>query len=192
MHTYIHTYIHMHVQYYLMHICSLICSLFIYNLIPYPIQHCFTISWMSSTFNSLHLHCCSVFIVHFPHIHIILIYSFYSQVAKLASFNFRCVLSSLHHSCFFKVNPHAFSALALLVGRQWWGEWWGAGMVIWLGRGANLHMTHLIPLLLTVCCCRKSRLVLVLPFWYQLNQDKIQRAVKRWGSSSCRRRCSQS
>jgi len=41
-------------------------------------------------------------------------------------------------------------------------EWWGAGMVIWLGQGADMHMAQLIPLLLTVSCSRKSR-VLVLP-----------------------------
>jgi len=60
-------------------------------------------------------------------------------------------------------------------------EWWGADVVICLGRGADLHMDQLISLSLTVFCSRKSRLVLVLPFWYQLTRvvlDKIQRAVK--------------
>jgi len=45
----------------------------------------------------------------------------------------------------------------------------------------TLHMTQLIPLPLTVSCSRKSRLVLVLPFWYWLTRvvpDKIQRAIK--------------
>ena len=54
-------------------------------------------------------------------------------------------------------------------------------MVICLGQGADLHMAQLIPLPLTVSCSRKSRLVLVLPFWYWLTWvvlDKIQRAVK--------------
>ena len=61
-------------------------------------------------------------------------------------------------------------------------EWWGAGMVICLGRGADLLMIQLIPLPLGVSCSRKSRLVLVLPFQYQLTwvvPDKIQCAVKR-------------
>jgi len=61
-------------------------------------------------------------------------------------------------------------------------EWWGAGMVTWLGQSADLHMAQLILLLLTVSCFRKSRLILVLLFWYRLIQvvlDKIQRAVKR-------------
>ena len=54
-------------------------------------------------------------------------------------------------------------------------------MVVFLGQGADLHMTQLILLPLTVCCSRKSRLVLVLSFWYWLTRvvpDKIQRAVK--------------
>jgi len=45
-------------------------------------------------------------------------------------------------------------------------EWWGAGMVICLERGAGLHMAQLMPLPLTVSCFSKIRLVL--PFWYQL------------------------
>ena len=44
-------------------------------------------------------------------------------------------------------------------------EWWGAGMVISLERGADLHMSQLMPLPLTVSSV-KSRLVL--PFWYRL------------------------
>ena len=46
----------------------------------------------------------------------------------------------------------------LLVGRQEGHpackktEWWGAGMVICLERGADLHMAQLMPLLLTVSC----------------------------------------
>jgi len=66
----------------------------------------------------------------------------------------------------------AFSALTLLVGRQERylackkTEWWDAGMVICLGRGADLHMAQLIPLPLTVSCSSKSRLVL--PSWFYL------------------------
>jgi len=47
-------------------------------------------------------------------------------------------------------------------------EWWGAGVVTCLERGADLHMAQLMPLPLTVSCFSKSRLVL--PFWYQLIQ----------------------
>jgi len=45
-------------------------------------------------------------------------------------------------------------------------ECWGAGMVICLERGADLHMAQLMPLPLTVFASVKSRLVL--PFWYRL------------------------
>jgi len=63
----------------------------------------------------------------------------------------------------------AFSALMLLVGQQerhpaCKNELSGAGMVICLVLGADLHMAQLIPLPLIVSCFRKSRLVLVLPF----------------------------
>jgi len=39
-------------------------------------------------------------------------------------------------------------------------EWWGAGMVIRLGRGADLHMAMMVPLPHTVSCSSKSTLVL--------------------------------
>jgi len=57
---------------------------------------------------------------------------------------------------------YAFSALTLLVGRQEehpackkLGEWWGAGVVICLERGADLHMAQLMPLPLTDSCFSK-------------------------------------
>jgi len=49
-------------------------------------------------------------------------------------------------------SPFAFSGLTLLVGRQEGHlackktEWWGAGVVICLERGADLHMAQLMPL----------------------------------------------
>jgi len=56
----------------------------------------------------------------------------------------------------------AFSALTLLVGLQEGRhpackktEWWGAGMVICLEQGADLHMVQLMPLSLTVSCFSK-------------------------------------
>jgi len=47
-------------------------------------------------------------------------------------------------------------------------EWWGAGVVICLGQGADLHMAQLMPLPLTISCSSKLRLVL--PFQYWLTQ----------------------
>ena len=36
-------------------------------------------------------------------------------------------------------------------------EWWGAGVVICLERGADLHMAQLMPLPLTVSCFSKTQ-----------------------------------
>jgi len=58
----------------------------------------------------------------------------------------------------------AFSALTLLVGWQEGHpackktEWWGAGVVICLDRGADLHTAQLMPLPLTVSCFRKIQI----------------------------------
>jgi len=58
----------------------------------------------------------------------------------------------------------AFSALTLLVGRQEGHpackktERWGAGMVICLERGADLHMAQLMPQPLTVSCFSKIQI----------------------------------
>jgi len=62
------------------------------------------------------------------------------------------------------LNISAFSALTLLVGRQEGHpackktEWWGAGMVVCLERGAELHVAQLMPLLLTVSCSSKIQI----------------------------------
>jgi len=68
-----------------------------------------------------------------------------------------------------------FSALTLLVGQQEGhpaskkSEWWGAGVVICLELGVDLHMAQLMPLSLTVSWSKvKSRSAL--PFWYRLTQ----------------------
>jgi len=58
----------------------------------------------------------------------------------------------------------AFSALKLLVGRQEGHpackkpEWWGAGVVTCLERGADLHMAQLMPMPLTVSCFSKIQI----------------------------------
>jgi len=54
--------------------------------------------------------------------------------------------------------------LTLLVGRQEGHpackktEWWGAGMVICLERGADLHTAQLMPIPLTVSCFSKIQI----------------------------------
>jgi len=61
------------------------------------------------------------------------------------------------------IGVFAFSALMLLVGQQEGHpackttERWDAGMVICLGRGADLHMAQLMPLPLTISRSIKSR-----------------------------------
>ena len=47
-------------------------------------------------------------------------------------------------------------------------EWWGAGVVICLERGADLHMVQLIHCHSLSLASVKSRLVL--PFWYRLTR----------------------
>jgi len=37
-------------------------------------------------------------------------------------------------------------------------EWWGAGVVVCLEKGADLHMSQLMPLLLTVSCFSKIQI----------------------------------
>ena len=61
-------------------------------------------------------------------------------------------------------SAFAFSALTLLVGRQEGHpackkrDWWGAGVVICLERGADLHMVQLMPLPLNVSCFSKIQI----------------------------------
>jgi len=46
-------------------------------------------------------------------------------------------------------------------------EWWDACVVMCLGQGADLHMTQLMPLPVTISCSSKSSLVL--PSWFYLS-----------------------
>jgi len=59
-------------------------------------------------------------------------------------------------------NTHRVT-VTLLVGRQEGhpackAEWWGAGVVICLQRGADLHIDQLMPLPLTVSCFSKIQI----------------------------------
>ena len=47
-------------------------------------------------------------------------------------------------------------------------EWWGAGIVICLERGADLHTAQLIPLPLAVSCF--SKIQIGFTFWYRLSR----------------------
>ena len=57
-------------------------------------------------------------------------------------------------------------------------EWWGAGMVICLERGAGLHMAQLMPLPLTVSCFSKIHIGFTFLVPPHLS-NPWQRAVKR-------------
>jgi len=78
----------------------------------------------------------------------------------------------------------AFSALTLLVGRQERRlacrkvEWYGAGIVICLERGVDLHMAQLVPLPLTVSCFSKIQIGFSFPVLAHLG-SLGQRAIKR-------------
>ena len=121
---------------------------------------------------------------------------YYLQVCDVSDTGSACSLSLLHGPvssvnggfvCLFIntiIHVLAFSALTLLVGRQEGHpackktEWWGPGMVVCLGRGADLHMAQLMPLPLTISCFSKiqigfTSLVPVHP------GSPRQRAVKR-------------
>ena len=75
-----------------------------------------------------------------------------------------CTTTIIIVSRVYKALPNAFSALTLSVGRQEGHpackktEWWGAGMVICLERGADLYMTQLMPMPLTVSCFSKIQI----------------------------------
>jgi len=79
---------------------------------------------------------------------------------------------------------YAFSALTLLAGWQEGHlackklEWWGAGVVICLERGADLHMVQLMPLPLTVSCFSKIQIGFTFPVPSHLGSPG-KRAIKR-------------
>jgi len=74
--------------------------------------------------------------------------------------------------------------LTLLVGRQEGHqackkpEWWGAGVVVCLERGADLHMAQLMPLPLTVSCFSEIQIGFTFLVPAHLGSPG-QRAVKR-------------
>jgi len=114
----------------------------------------------------------------------------------------RWIWVSQSPSVFFQ---HLFSALALLVGWQEGhpackkNDWWGAGVVICLGRDADLHTAQLMPLPPTVSCFSKIQIGFtfllpahpgshgqravkrVLLFWKRTIGDKWHRCFIKWG-----------
>jgi len=78
----------------------------------------------------------------------------------------------------------SFSALTLLVGRQEGHpackkqEWWGAGVVVCLERGADLHIAQLMPLPFIVSCFSEIQIGFTLLVPAHLGIPR-KRAVKR-------------
>jgi len=59
------------------------------------------------------------------------------------------------------VSPQCFDAVGCAAGRASSckkTDWWVAGMVICLEQGADLHMTQLMPLPITVSCFSKIQI----------------------------------
>jgi len=83
-----------------------------------------------------------------------------------------------------KFYHKAFSALMLLAGQQEGHptckktEWWGAGVVISLRRGANLHMAQLMLLPLTFSCFSKIQIGSGTGSTGWVIQDKVQKGHK--------------
>ena len=102
----------------------------------------------------------------------------FSRCSGLAS----CHLDffSLFQTCIYI----AFSASMLLVGRQEGHpackktEWWGAGMVICLERGADLHMPQLMPLSLAVFCF--SKIQIGFTFLVPADPDSPRQRAVKW------------
>jgi len=88
--------------------------------------------------------------------------SYYESIAS------NCPNQNKRHTVFkthsYYLSIQAFSALTLLVGwREGYPackktEWWGAGVVICLELGADLHMAQLMPLPPTVSCFSKIQI----------------------------------
>jgi len=91
------------------------------------------------------------------------------------------IFMKLHILC---IVCSAFSALTLLVGRQEGHpackkqEWWGAGVVVCLEQGADLHMAQLMLLPLTVSCFSKIQIGFTFLVLAHLGSPG-ERAVKR-------------
>jgi len=88
----------------------------------------------------------------------------------------------------------AFTAMMLLVGRQEGHpackktEWWGAGVVVCLEQGADLHMAQLMPLPLTVSCFSKTQIgftFLVPAHLGSLEQTAVKRVCVGVGACVC-------
>jgi len=96
------------------------------------------------------------------------------NVINFCHVNYLKIYLHIHFQCYDAVSWATGKASGLQKT-----EWWGAGMVICLRRGANLHMAQPMSLPLTIS--RSSKSGLVLPFRYRLT-----RVVPDEGVNGCR------
>ena len=126
--------------------------------------------------------------------------------------SFHMLLIRYNTRCYFNVH----SIADIMLWRCWLGgrkgirsvkklEWWGAGLVICLEQGADLHMAPLMPLPLTVSCFSKIQigftfLVLAHPgspgkravkrvcvcvySWHTLSQLNLLHWTSKWGKNT--------
>jgi len=74
---------------------------------------------------------------------------------------------------------HQTNKMYLLTKQPVKTEWWGAGVVIYLERGADLHMAQLMSLPLTVSCF--SKIQIGLPFLYRLTRIVLDKGPLNGG-----------
>ena len=167
---------------------SISCNAGLQSPVPFP--DCNVNHWWIKTV--LHIYCSSRAAAALPRPwYLILVNAVLQNSPQCTVDGFRSGLLHGHRECGIKFWRHCFSRSTIVpsvLWRCWLGggkgirpektECWGAGMVICLERGADLHMAQLMPLPLTVSCFSKIQigftfLVLAYP------GSPGQRAVKR-------------
>jgi len=81
-----------------------------------------------------------------------------SRTAKEQNFRKSLQLVYRVFCCHYVLCLQCFDAVGWVAGRASGLEWWSAGIVICLERGADLHMAQLMPLPLTVSCFSKFQI----------------------------------
>jgi len=109
---------------------------------------------------------------------------------KQSQYNLSTNIYTYFQTAFPAFSAFASSALTLLVGRQEGHpackktEWWGAGVVVSLDQGADLHMAQLMPLPLTVSSFSKIHIGFTFLVRAHLGSPG-KRAIKRVCVFSC-------
>jgi len=88
----------------------------------------------------------------------------YHETVRFWCISFHILLLGWHLWIYTEQIIHSKSVLILCCCTAWWG----AGVVVCLQRGADLHMAQLMPLPLTVSCF--SKIQIGFTFWYRLSR----------------------